>query len=223
MIMKPSEFVDNFAACLQSPEWLPFVAPEYAVVKPKITEETIQRSKFRELGFEFCFLDKNDTKFGHIEVFLSHGVPHDKNYDPKSLVIFDVSSRHKGTPQCERKMNYGREFVRRAVWFAYNNDFEKVRTSGFMWGACSFWLGLGFSAERTIRPSWHLANKSHQDIDTWKKRLKLFPDEVWDFAQTEIGRCVLYYEVGHCGILDFKNTTQRNYVFERLRLPVARP
>jgi hypothetical protein len=215
------QFLDDFAHCLGSSDWLPFVTPvRYRVVKPAIPSKGLLQFQLNHGKiFTFYFRIGDQRPFGHLLVsapnqdrsngFLESGA--------NQFVIEGIDSGYAGTEQHKTRQNLGREFVRRAVLFADQRGYAKVTTSIFIRDAASFWLGLGFRSDIPVEPSWSPDEAPEKVSAYWRKEMKAHPDSIWRLARSQIGRQVLC-DIDARGILDLGDKVQRRYAFQRLKL-----
>jgi len=198
-------FVNDFGDVLSDPHQLPFdCRPVYEVEKPDV-----MRIELDCPSSKFCF-SSNGIRFGNLTV-----IP---KYEENQLYINSICTCHFKARGLVAAKNVGRELVRRTVKFAYERNIQIIETSTFRPGAASFWLGLGFRSVRYVNANWLSATRAPKDeVEIWKRRLQDSPEAVWDLAQTEVGRRVLYKHTGR-GVVDFADDRQRNYVFNRINL-----
>ncbi|MFY9286958.1 MAG: hypothetical protein WAO98_00495 [Alphaproteobacteria bacterium] len=194
-------FIQKFSDYLGDAERLPFVSPSYKV-----------------LGVEFIcpqyisFLFKNAAGeiFGRFQVY------------PRPNGEFHISAINAGLAKSKTKgLGYGREFVRRAVLFATDEDYTKISTSIFAGGGSSFWFSLGFRSDEPCKPNWGEARRDEAaQVAHWKENLARCPDQVWHLAKTDLGRRVLRNR-GNKGVLDLRDPKQRSHAFAQLKLPLT--
>lgn len=194
-----------FAAYLDSPHVLPFAGDRYIVQKPW---DARRRLYVPALQFNLHGFRPGDARFE--EGFGVYRVLFDR---PRATITIDNIDTHLSGSFS----GVGRELVRRTVLYAAHNSYRFVETTPFLFGAGSFWYGLGFLPLLPVVPHWHRTSEAC-DIESWAYRMARSPSAVWAFALTDDGRKALA-EDKNMGVIDLERPCQRRYAALRMRLP----
>lgn len=214
------DYIQTLSNYLGCKDYLAFRSPEYLVQGPAC-DETEARTMCLCGSLRFLFKNpETQETWGTLDVapFARRRDTLGRLHrDESCFVIADIRTHPAYSAATGHGLGYGIERVRRLVLFAFDWGYARVETTSFGPGGGTHALGLGFRNMDALRPDWDQAGDLQDEALKWKEKVKNDADSVWEMARTKVGRRVLNKMSGK-GILQFDDTKQRRYVFERLGL-----